>query len=246
MYKVRCFNDFAILIYVGLPAPTNVRATVLSHCSVEVTWDELSDATEYIISYSTTASNINDGNVTVKGGSTTCHTLINLEGNTPYIITVQAAASDSRKSALSSEVALVTHVAGKSYTYIRNKINILDVNTCYTTVPSSPPHSIVITSTNPASLKVSWQPPLETLCTVPITGYMIEYFKDGPEDGIKDVKNVNVASTTTYIISGLIPCAKYSVQVAAMNGNRTGPFSEPVVEILEDSELNLLNLIHTS
>ena len=246
MYKVRCFNYFAILIYVGLPAPTNVRATVLSHCSVEVTWDKLSDATEYIISYSTTASNINDGNVTVKGGSTACHTLTNLEGNTPYIITVQAAASDSRKSALSSEVALVTHGAGKSYTYIRNKINILDVITCYSTVPSSPPHSIVITSTNPASLKVSWQPPLETLCTVPITGYMIEYFKDGPQDNIKDVKNVNVASTTTYTISGLIPCAKYSVQVAAMNGNRTGPFSEPVVEILEDSELNLLSLVHTS
>ena len=96
------------VIYVDLPAPTNVRATVLSHCSVEVTWDELSDATEYIISYSTTASNINDGNVTVKGGNTTCHTLTNLEGNIPYIITVQATASDSRKSALSSKVSIRT------------------------------------------------------------------------------------------------------------------------------------------
>ena len=67
--------------------------------------------TEYIISYSTTASNINDGNVTVKGGSTTCHTLTNLEGNTPYIITVQATASDSRKSALSNKVSIRT---GKS------------------------------------------------------------------------------------------------------------------------------------
>ena len=104
-------------MYIGLSAPNNVRATVLSHCSVEVTWDELSNATEYIVSYSTTASNINDGNVTVKGGSTTCHTLTNLEGNTPNIITVQATASDSRKSALSSKVSLVTHAAGKSYTY---------------------------------------------------------------------------------------------------------------------------------
>ena len=103
----------------------------------------------------------------------------------------------------------------------------------------------MVTSTNPASLKVSWQPPLEALCTVLITGYMIEYFKNGPEDGIKDVKNVNVASTTTYTISGLILCAKYSVQVAAMNGNRIGPFSEPVIEILQDSELNLHYLVHT-
>lgn len=102
----------------------------------------------------------------------------------------------------------------------------------------------MITNTNPASLKVSWQPPLETLSTVPITGYMIEYFEDGPQGNIKDVKNVNVTSTTTYTISGLIPCAKYSVQVAAMNGSRIGPFSKPVVEILEDSELNLHYLVH--
>ena len=115
---------------------------------------------------------------------------------------------------------------------------------CYPTVPSSPPQSIMVTSTNPASLKVSWQPPLEALCTVPITGYMIKYFKDGAQDNIKDVKNVNVASTTTYTISGLIPCAKYSVQVAAMNDNIIGPFSEPVVEILQDSELNLHYLVH--
>ena len=60
--------------------------------------------------------------MTVRGGSTTCHTLINLECNTHYIITVQAIVSDSRKSALSSEVSLVTHVAGKSYTYITKLI----------------------------------------------------------------------------------------------------------------------------
>ena len=103
----------------------------------------------------------------------------------------------------------------------------------------------MVTSTNPASLNVSWQPPLETLCAVPITGYMIEYFQDGAQDNIEDVKNVNVTSTTTYTISGLIPCAKYSVQVAAMNGNRIGPFSEPVIEILQDSELNLHHPVHT-
>ena len=97
--------------YVDLPAPNNVRATVLSYCSVEVTWDKISDATEYIISYSTTASHINGGNVTVKGGSSTCHTLTNLEANTSYIITVQATASNGRKSALSDKVSITT---GKS------------------------------------------------------------------------------------------------------------------------------------
>ena len=99
------------VLYVDLPAPTNVRATVISHCKVEVTWDQLSDATEYIISYSTTASHISDGNVIVKGGSATCHIFTNLEEDTPYTITVQAISGDSRKSTLSNEVSIRT---GKS------------------------------------------------------------------------------------------------------------------------------------
>ena len=91
-----------------MPAPINVRATVLSHSSVKVTWEQLSDATEYTISYFTTASYISSGSITVKGGSTTNYTLKNLEGNTPYIITVQATTSDSRKSAISNEVSIIT------------------------------------------------------------------------------------------------------------------------------------------
>ena len=112
--KLQIFN---IIFYVGLPAPSNViRASVLSHCSVEVTWDQLSNANSYTISYSTNASNISDGSVTVRGGSTTSHTLTNLEGNTSYSITVQATTRDSRKIDLSNKVLVTTHAAGKSCT----------------------------------------------------------------------------------------------------------------------------------
>ena len=96
------------LLCIGLPAPVNVRARASSHCSIEVTWDQLSDATEYIISYSTTASHLIDGSVRVKGGS---GTLTNLEGNTLYTINVQAISSDDRGSTLSNEVSVRT---GKS------------------------------------------------------------------------------------------------------------------------------------
>ena len=85
----------------------------------------------------------------------------------------------------------------------------------------------MITRTDPASLKVSWQPPLETH-NVPITGYVIQYIKDGSQDVIKDINNI---SGTTHTVSGLVSCTKYSVKVAAVNVDRTGPFSEPVVEI---------------
>ena len=98
------------------------------------------------------------------------------------------------------------------------------------------PQNVLITSIDPASLKVSWQPPMESH-NVPITGYVIQYIKDGSQDTIKDIKNIN---GTTHTISGLVPYTKYSVKVAAVNDDRTGPFSKPVVEISgEDGNLIL-------
>ena len=203
-------------------------------------WDQLCDATEYTISYSTTDPHIAGGGIIVKGGITTSHTLTNLERNTPITITVQATTSDGRKSALSSEVTVITHAAGKSHSYI---INIIEEMECYnSTVPSSPPQSIVITRTDPASLKVSWQPPMEKSYSVPVTGYVIQYIKAGMQDTIKDIKNIN---GTTHTISGLVACTKYSVKVAAVNDDGTGPFSEPVVETSgEDGELNLCFILY--
>ena len=98
---------------------------------------------------------------------------------------------------------------------------------CYnSTVPGSPPQSITIVSIDPASLKVSWEPPMELSYNVPITGYVIQYVNDGTQEMIKDIKDI---SGTTYTISGLVACAKYSVKVAAMNDDGIGPFSEPEV-----------------
>ena len=237
--NINCNIIICGVIYVDLPAPNNVRATVLSHSTVEVMWDQLCDATEYTISYSTTASHITGGSVTVKGGSTTSHTLTNLERNIPITFTVQATTRDGRKSALSSEVTVITHAAGKSHSYI---IIIIEEMTCYnSTAPSSPPQSIVITSTDPASLKVSWQPPMEISHSILITGYVIQYIKDGTQDIIKDIKNIN---GTTHTISGLVACTKYSVKVAAVNDDGTGPFSEPVVETSgEDSEFYIVCML---
>ena len=89
-----------------------MRATAISHSSIEVTWDQLSDATEYTISYSTTALHISGGSVTVKG---TSGSLSGLVENTLYSITVQAMTGDGRKSAASIEVSVITHAASKSY-----------------------------------------------------------------------------------------------------------------------------------
>ena len=107
------------IIYVGpdvLP-PTNVRATVVTSRSIQITWEPSlsSDVTGYLISYATTASYTSGGNVTVNDSSTTNGTLklTNLEEHTHYTITVQATTSDNRMSTNSNEVSVRTYTDGK-------------------------------------------------------------------------------------------------------------------------------------
>ena len=97
--------------------PTNVKATVITSRSVEITWSHSSssDVTGYLISYTTTASITSGGSVTVNGGSTTSGTLTNLEEDTLYTITVHATTSDNRMSANSNEVSVRTYTDGKCH-----------------------------------------------------------------------------------------------------------------------------------
>ena len=104
------------------------------------------------------------------------------------------------------------------------------------TVPSSPPQNIMVTSVYPASLVLLWQPPPMIDHNGAITGHMIQYTRIGSSD----MMSVTVNSGTTYTISGLVAHVDYSVIVAAVNVNGTGPFSNPVVgRSGEDSELNM-------
>ena len=107
---------------------------------------------------------------------------------------------------------------------------------CYnSTVPDSPPQMVTVTSVNPASLMVSWQPPPMIHHNGPIT-YVINYTRVGSSD----MNSVNVNSGTMQSISGLIAFVEYSVTVAARTVNGTGPFSNPEVQGSgEDSELNI-------
>ena len=95
--------------------PINVRTTVITSLSIQITWELSSsdDVTGYLISYTTTASYTSGESVTVDGGSTTSGTLTNLEEDTLYTITVQAITSDNRLSANSNEVSVRTYTDGK-------------------------------------------------------------------------------------------------------------------------------------
>ena len=97
---------------------------------------------------------------------------------------------------------------------------------CYnSTVPSSSPLGVMVESHNPASLNVLWQLPVLRDRNGPIIGHVIQYNRVGSSD----MMTVNVTSGTTHTISGLVAYVNYSVIVAAMTVNGTGPFSDPPV-----------------
>ena len=95
------------------------------------------------------------------------------------------------------------------------------------TVPSSAPINIIVMSTHPGSLNTSWEPPPEIDQNGPITDYVIRYSRVGSNVTMNEI----VTSTRIYIIVELYPFVNYSVQIAAVNVNGTGPYSDPVVEL---------------
>ena len=101
--------------YDSVDPPTNVRSTVLSTRSVQVTWtlpSSLSDVTGYLISYTTTASYTSGGSLIVSGNSATSVILNNLEEGTTYTIIVQST-SNNGFSSNSNAVTVTTYTAGK-------------------------------------------------------------------------------------------------------------------------------------
>ena len=100
--------------HLDLLAPTNVTAIVLTPRTVEVMWDQslLTDVTGYLISYTTTASYTSGESVMVDGIDNTSYTLINLEEDTLYAITVQATTDDIRISPYSIVVTITTNTDG--------------------------------------------------------------------------------------------------------------------------------------
>ena len=94
-------------------------------------------------------------------------------------------------------------------------------------VPSSPPVNVTVMSAHPGSLDLSWQPPPEIDQNGPITGYEIQYTRVGSTGTMDEV----ISSRNMYTITELLPFVNYSVIMAAITVNGTGPFSAPVIEL---------------
>ena len=105
-------------------------------------------------------------------------------------------------------------------------------------IPSSSPWAITAENHNPASLNVSLRLPINKDRNGKIIGYVIQYTRVGSSDMMS--VNVSSCSGTTHMISGLVAYVNYSVIVAAVTVNGTGPFSDPLVVGMsgEDCEFN--------
>ena len=79
---------------------------------------------------------------------------------------------------------------------------------------------------HPGALNISWQPPVEIDQNGPIT-YVVEYTSIESNNTLNDT----VTNGTTLAISALDVFSDYSIRVAAVTFNGTGPFSNPVMEI---------------
>ena len=93
-------------------------------------------------------------------------------------------------------------------------------------VHSGAPQSLEAMFVQPTEVFLRWR---EVPCfqqNGPITGYVVRYFSTC--GAIRDVQWNKSVVTTSDIIDGLTPNTQYAFQVAAVNVNGTGPFSEPI------------------
>ena len=115
--------------------------------------------------------------------------------------------------------------------------NVIIIRT--STAPSSPPQNFMVTDVDPASLRVTWQPPPLIDQNGPIMSYFITYHRT--DDSLESGSGSAMGNES--IVSGLNPFVSYSVQVAARNVRGFGTFSNIIDQVSgQDSKYMLANM----
>ena len=100
------------------------------------------------------------------------------------------------------------------------------------TAPSAAPTNVDVFVINSTALNVQWEavPCIEQ--NGDITGYTVCVLVSGEMERVEDAGDVNEVT-----ISDLTPSTTYSIQVAAVNSEGTGPYSDLITIDTPDSEL---------
>ncbi|KAI1710055.1 fibronectin type III domain-containing protein [Ditylenchus destructor] len=189
----------------------NLKADVTGSDAIKVDWDPpadtllTSDPVRYKLFYA-------KGNATEEEKETqvlmvkTSYTLHSMDKNTRYLIRIQA----ERQNLAGLWVPGQTS-------------DQLEVRT-YSDKPSAPPQNVRVETSGHNSIVVHWNPPPDEDQNGIVTGYKIRYKtkKRGAKGNSVDVDG----DPGSYQIEGLEGGAHYTVRIAAMTHNGTGPFSD--------------------
>ena len=103
---------------------------------------------------------------------------------------------------------------------------VIDVYPRAYSAPSGAPQSLEAMFVQPTEVSLRWR---ELPCfqqNGPITGYVVRYYATCGAS--RDVRQNKSVVSTGDIVDGLTPNTEYVFQVAAVNDNGIGPFSEPI------------------
>ena len=205
------------------------------------------NATSYIISYyNTKCSTLNYDDITTRNMT---YDLTGLEEGTEYSITVTAILSDGETT---EENGLTTSTmpSGRKNLYylsanhsMHTKIKFIAITATQsykakdgpfsTTAPSAAPTSVRVSEVSFSEITLQWEiiPCLQQNGV--ITGYSVRYYV-----GIWHKQHSLAIDTkrSEVTISGLASSTAYSVQVAGVNADGTGVYSDPLNQTTRESE----------
>ena len=110
---------------------------------------------------------------------------------------------------------------------------------CNSTAPSAPPSSVMVTGITSTTITVQWRPVPCIHQNGAITGYSVRYGVMG--SSMNMTQTVDGASTFESTIENLMSSATYLVEVAAVNSDGTGVYSDPPISQLTRGQSELLH-----
>ena len=94
------------------------------------------------------------------------------------------------------------------------------------TAPSAPPSSVTVTDVTSSTISVQWESVPCIHQNGDITGYSVQIGVQG--DSTTQKLSITGASITNAMITDLNASTNYSIQVAAVNSNGTGVYSDTI------------------
>ena len=208
-----------------IAGPHSLSAAVLSRTSVHLTWVAPCDTQQYPhIYYRGTCGTYNNINESRLATDYQEYTVNGLQEDINYSFTVNQSGFSGGRVLSTGSVFARTFTAGTEDDNCTRLDIISALFAC--SVPSEAPLSLeAVWFVQPTEVFLRWG---EVPCihqNGPITAYVVRYYATCGAD--RDVRNKAEVTHSTRI-EGLTPNTEYAFQVAAVNVNGTGTFSEPI------------------